>query len=83
MMHGYGVMGMGGWMWGWSTVPFIGMLALIAIIALAIVAFGSERRAAPVSTRAAEAARDILDQRYARGELDTDEYRERVLTLGG
>jgi putative membrane protein len=28
-------------------------------------------------------ARQILDERYARGELDTEEYRERLQTLGG
>jgi putative membrane protein len=28
-------------------------------------------------------ARRILDERYARGELDTEEYRERVSALGG
>lgn len=80
-MHGYDDMGMGGWMWGWNLAPFIGVLALITIIALAIVAVGAWRRATAPARPAV--ARDILDQRYARGELDSEEYRERVQTLSG
>jgi len=51
------------------------------------VATTAHRRAAPGPTVPAgtgsAAARQILDERYARGELATEEYRERVHTLGG
>jgi len=37
----------------------------------------------PTAKTAQPTPRQILDERYARGELTTEEYRERVETLGG
>lgn len=65
-MDGWG----GGWMWLWGSLM---MLSWVAIIAAAVWFLGRSRdRAGPGR------AREILDERYARGELTTEEYRERV-----
>ena len=71
---------MGGWgggsMWLWGTLM---MLFWMAIIAGAIWLFARGRDQLPDggTTR----ARDILDDRYARGELTTEEYSERLVQL--
>lgn len=90
-MYGYDGYGMNAWMWLWGAVLIIGMLVLIGGLVWAIVATTADRRTAPYPTNpnpidpdaaGPASARQILDQRYARGELDTDEYRQRLETLG-
>lgn len=64
-MDGWG----GGWMWLWGSLM---MLSWVVIIAAAVWFLGRRRdrdRPSP--------ARDALDERYASGELSTEEYRER------
>jgi putative membrane protein len=68
-MDGWG----GGWMWLWGTLM---ILASVAIIAGAVWLFARGR--ARASGGGATRARDILEERYARGELTTDEYRDRL-----
>lgn len=67
------------------TVLLVGGLATLLVVA-ARVAIGGWRPAEPADVGASGAlgrseARRLLDERYARGELSTDEYRERVQTL--
>lgn len=85
-MYGYDDYGMSGWMWVWGAALVVGALALVGGLVWAIVAIMARTRAAAGPTAPGTAgptpARQILDQRYARGELDTEEYRERVQTLG-
>ena len=64
-MDGWG----GGWMWLWGSLM---MLSWVVIIAAAIW-FLTRRRDGTGTSR----ARDILDERYARGDLSTEEYHER------
>jgi putative membrane protein len=72
-----------GWGWGW----FFGALLLVGLVLLVVVAvrlLGSGvRQEAPRADR--DQARHLLDERYARGEFDTEEYqaRRRVLGDGG
>lgn len=68
-MSGWG----GGWMWLWGTIT---MLTWVAVIAAAVWLVA---RALGQGDRGR--ARQLLDERYARGELTTDEYRERVEAL--
>jgi putative membrane protein len=84
-MYGYDDYGMSGWMWVWGAALVIGVLALIGGLVWAIVATTGHRRApqAGAGESGPTPARRILDERYARGELDTEEYRERVSALGG
>ncbi|WP_082579473.1 SHOCT domain-containing protein [Arthrobacter sp. Soil736] len=78
-MMGYGYDGMGiMWLWmlGWSLLLIVGLVGLVwAIIRLA----RSDGRA-PLDRPGS--ARSILDERYARGEIDDEEYRRRRETLG-
>ena len=72
-MDGWG----GGWMWLWGTLMMFSWVAIIAA-AIWLVTRTRDRTGSPRSTQ----AREILDERYARGELTTDEYRERLDHLG-
>ena len=79
-MMGYGYDGsmwlMWPWMLGWSVLLIAGMAALIwAIVRLARDG-GRQPFDRPGSVRS------ILDERYARGEIDDDEYRKRREILG-
>ena len=62
-----------GFHWAWMVIVWI---AMIALIVWAVV------RIAPTSGPGDSAARRALDERFARGELDRDEYRRRHRQLG-
>lgn len=75
--------GMGGWAWGFGALVLIG----VVILAVVLVRVFSPSRAHPshdLSALSGSAAspKQILDERYARGELTTEEYRERLSALG-
>jgi putative membrane protein len=64
------------WMLGWSVLLIAGLVALIWVI----VRLALGRGQSPASRSGS--ARSILDERYARGEIDDEEYRKRRETLG-
>lgn len=68
-MDGWG----GGWMWLWGSLM---MLAWVAVIGGAVWLV-----ARSLGARRPDRAREILDERYASGELDTEEYRDRLQHL--
>lgn len=77
--HGWG----GGWMWLWGTVM---MLAFIGLVAFAFRGFTRHERDARHTDRHADptrTAREILAERYARGEIELGEYREKLRELDG
>lgn len=65
-----------GWAWWWMGVGMLVFWGLVALVVVMLVRQGDrgggERRG----------AREILDQRYARGEIDDDEYRRRSELIG-
>lgn len=79
------------WGAGHWLVMGIGMLLVWALLIAAIVVLVRSASGGPPSRRLPEpqerpvaqqrTARDILDQRYARGEIDDEEYRNRRETL--
>lgn len=85
MMFGYGFNM--GWMWLWGLLALVGILILIFVV-VRVTTGGFKRnetsRTFPTTAGAAEkrTPRQILDERYARGELTTEEYRERLSVLG-
>lgn len=78
--------GMGGMGWYW----LFGALLLLGLVLLVVVAVrglrgGISRGGFPAAgdqPPGRSQARGILDERYARGELSTEEYRERLQGLG-
>ncbi|MGB2567058.1 SHOCT domain-containing protein [Micromonospora citrea] len=69
-MHGTG---MAGWMWIWPLLV-VAALVVLAVLVVRAVAGGPQPKA--------RSARQILDERYARGEIDEEEYRRRRDALG-
>lgn len=67
-----------GWMWLWGSLM---MLAFVAAVVVGVWLVVRATSHTPPSTGDRERARDILAERYARGELTTDEYRERLDAL--
>ena len=73
--HDDHMMGGGGW-WLWGILMMIVVLAAIAVVVWLIVR--SVQYGRWWHTRS---PRDILNDRYARGEIDTEEYEERISKL--
>ena len=75
MMWGYGVHPV--WLW------LYGLVAVAAVVVLIVwtVRVLRDGPSSPVGPRRSDARR-ILDERYARGELTTEQYREQVRELG-
>ena len=77
-MNGWG----GGWMWLWG----VAMMSLFVVFIVWLIradATGPRRdqTQAPTHRGPTDRGKEILAERYANGELSTDEYRERVQQL--
>ena len=75
-MHGYGygsMWPMGAMMFGWLVLTVLA----VAVVVWAVVRFSSPGAGGHDTST----ARRILDERYARGELDTEEYSRRLTAL--
>jgi putative membrane protein len=67
--------------WGGGSggfFPFFALIPLFWLVALGLVGWVMMRGVRPRDRSGAERARDILAERYARGEISSDEYRERL-----
>jgi putative membrane protein len=79
MMNGYA---MSGWGWLFMTLGMLGFWALVAVLALALLRRpGPSHQRPPRDQQPPPGAEEILAQRLAHGELDPDEYRQRLQTL--
>lgn len=84
--------GMGG-MWGFWLFGLLLLAGLVLLVVVAVRALGGgisrgtsadpggDPRARDRPPRRSR-AREVLDERYTRGELSTEEYRERLRVLG-
>lgn len=84
MMWGYG-QGMG-WMWLWGPLLLIG-IALLVLLAVRVAGGGIRGGYGPGGPdgpppMGESRARQILDERFARGELTAEQYREQLKVLG-
>jgi putative membrane protein len=74
--------GMGLWGWGFGALIVIGVIVLVIVV----VRLATNRTSSPPTSLAPQAVSNdvgrILDERYAKGELTTEEYRERKSALG-
>ena len=70
---------MDGWSAGWMGLWGVAMVALFVVLLVWLVraASGKQRGATAPQSHPSDRAREILAERYARGELTTEEYRER------
>jgi putative membrane protein len=80
MMDMDGMMGGGMWAWLLWAVLFLVVVAAV-VIGSVFLARGLGRRGTGASGADGGAAVDILKERYARGEIDSDEYEERRRAL--
>ena len=81
-MWGYGYNMMG---WSWIIGAVIVVLLVVAVIVALRLVPGRMNHPAVVPSSAAVGAptpRQILDERYAKGDLTTEEYLERIKHLG-
>jgi putative membrane protein len=77
-MGGWG----GGWMWLWGVAMMVLFVVVIVWLVRAVAGpAGQTGPGTPLPRDPTERAREILAERYARGELSTEEYRERVDAL--
>jgi len=83
---GFDRMGDWGWGWTWGAAVFMGMLAALFIALLVWFVVSMAGRRDDTSTPSAPSAspsraRALLDERYAKGEIDRDEYLQRKADL--
>ena len=77
---------MGGWGmgpgWGWLFMTlFIVGLVLVVVVLVRVLAGGTGSGRPGGATPGRDRARQILDERYARGEISTEEYQARLRVL--
>jgi putative membrane protein len=72
-MHGFGGMGFG-MGWGW----IIGLFVLVAIIWIVARTISTNNTLSQTSSKT---ILEILEERYARGEIDIKEFEEKIRTL--
>lgn len=78
-LYGYGMNGIHGMGWG---MGFAWVLGIIITIVLIWAAFGSfDRTHYSSADRDKKSALDILKERYARGEINKDEFEEKKHVL--
>jgi putative membrane protein len=76
----------GGWGWGWMSLMMVMMLLFWGAVIFGVVwlirgvAWGRSVPEGPVST---ESPAEILDRRFAEGEIDEEDYRARREVLAG
>jgi putative membrane protein len=68
--------GMGGWM-----MAAYGLVVLLILVAAVVVVIAMSRRTGRNASPATPTAKELLAQRYARGEIDDDEYFQRLSVL--
>ena len=75
-----------GWGWIFGALVMVGVVLLVVLAVRAIGGGVSSRPSGPGPTSGSRSgpgrAREVLDERYARGELTTEEYQERLRVLG-
>lgn len=66
-----------GWMWIWPTLILVGLI-ILGYLGILL----AQRRASSSLAGGPSTARQILDERFARGEIEEEEYRRRKAELG-
>ena len=85
MMY-YGGGHMTGWGWFGMTIGMIAFWGLLIALAVLLYRSFSTKDTSPSQSQSGPTSpdpRQILAERYARGEIDEDEYQRRLATLDG
>lgn len=79
----WGENGLNLWGWGFGALMIVGV-AILIVAAVTLASSKGDRRqpAEPARDAVPNDAARILDERYARGDLTTEEYHERRTALG-
>jgi putative membrane protein len=80
MMNGWG-MGMAGW--GWLGMAFFWILVIAAAVYLVKVFSEQSQNQKREGNRQSDRAIEILRERYAKGDIDQEEFTKRKRELGG
>lgn len=81
---GYGFDHMDGWGWGGAIFMVLMAALFVALLVWFIVTVAGRRGDTGVSPGLSSSrARTLLDERYAKGEIERDEYLQRKEDLGG
>jgi len=79
-MWGTGSMG---WSWGFGLLALAGIAILVyVVIRLSTKNAGNDPASSLTASPGPTSARKILDERFARGELTVEQYREQIRVLG-
>ena len=70
MMWEYGM----GWGWGWFGMILFWLVPILFIAVVLKYFFAGDSRRNPASRDARRGALDVLEERYARGEIDREEF---------
>ena len=80
MMWGNGIMG---WSWGFGLLALAGVALLIyVVVRLLSNRSGSDQAKSAPTTASSASARQILEERFARGELTAEQFRDQLRVLG-
>lgn len=79
MMYGFGFGG--GWMWFVGIVLLLMLIALATLVIMSAVGNSSARGPQRMAPSGTSSARQIAEERLARGELTADEFRQIVRAL--
>ncbi|WP_406510073.1 SHOCT domain-containing protein [Streptomyces sp. NBC_00212] len=76
MRHYWNDMGMDGWGYTAAGLTLLVLMVLVAAVAIALF-----RRGSDMHRNRTPAAEQLLAERFARGEIDDEEYRRRLAVL--
>ncbi len=82
--YGYGMMGsgmMGNFGWGWFMPIFMILFWGLVIWGIVALVRGVSQSGSPTSSSQSDSALEILKKRYARGEINKEEYEARKKDL--
>lgn len=78
----WGNYGMGLWGWAFGGLLLVGVVILVVLLIRMSLSSGQRSTTLGVGDGDSWSPKQILDERYAKGELTSEEYRERLATLG-
>jgi len=73
----------GGGHWWWWLIGLTVMVLLVVLVVMVVIRASAPAHPAPPTASPRSSAEEVLAERFARGEIDEDEYRRRRDALRG